>query len=45
LSITVENTTRSIIVRGYKDDLDIVDAVVKEIDVRTKTSFDRSIRS
>ena len=36
LSITVENTTRSIIVRGYKDDLDIVDAVVKEIDVRTK---------
>lgn len=35
LSITVEDTTRSIIVRGYKKDLDIVDAVVKEIDVRT----------
>src|SRR5210317_848176 len=36
LSITVENTTRSIIVRGYKEDLDIIDAVVREIDVRTK---------
>jgi len=36
LSITVESTTRSIIVRGYQKDLDIVDAVVKEIDVRTK---------
>ena len=36
LSITVESTTRSIIVRGYKDDLDIVAAVVKEIDIRTK---------
>ena len=36
LSITIEDTTRSIIVRGYKKDLDIVAAVVKEIDVRTK---------
>jgi type IV pilus assembly protein PilQ len=36
LSITVESTTRSIIVRGYKNDLDIVAAVVKEIDIRTK---------
>jgi type IV pilus assembly protein PilQ len=36
LSITIESTTRSIIVRGYQKDLDIVDAVVKEIDVRTK---------
>ena len=35
ISITVEGTTRSIIVRGYKKDLDIVDAVVKEIDIRT----------
>ena len=32
----MESTTRSIIVRGYQKDLDIVDAVVKEIDVRTK---------
>ena len=36
LSITVESTTRSIIARGYKKDLDIVDAVVQNIDVRTK---------
>ncbi len=36
LSITIESTTRSIIVRGYQKDIDIVDAVVKEIDVRTK---------
>ena len=36
LKITVENTTRSIIVRGRKADLDVVDKVVKEIDVRTK---------
>ena len=36
LSITVENTTRSIIVRGYEEDLDIIDAVIKEIDVRTR---------
>lgn len=36
LSITVENTTRSIIVRGYEEDLDIIDAVIKEIDIRTR---------
>ena len=36
LNITVEETTRSIIVRGIKKDLDVVDAVIKEIDVRTK---------
>ena len=36
LKITVENTTRSIIVRGRKADLDVVDKVLKEIDVRTK---------
>ena len=36
LSITVESTTRSIIVRGYQKDINIVDAVIREIDVRTK---------
>jgi type IV pilus assembly protein PilQ len=36
LKITVENTTRSVIVRGRKADLDVVDKVIKEIDVRTK---------
>ena len=36
LSITVESTTRSIIVRGYQKDIDIVDAVIREIDIRTK---------
>jgi len=36
LSITVEGTTRSIIVRGHKPDLDIIDAVIREIDVKTK---------
>jgi len=36
LSITVEDTTRSIIVRGHKPDLDTIDAVIKEIDVKTK---------
>ena len=36
LKITVEDTTRSIIVRGQKEDLDIIDAVIKEIDVKTK---------
>ena len=35
LSITVESTTRSIIVRGRKPDLDVIDAVLKEIDVKT----------
>jgi len=36
LSITAENTTRSIIVRGHKPDLDVIDSVLKEIDVKTK---------
>ena len=36
LSITIEDTTRSIIVRGHEEDLDVIDAVVQEIDVRTK---------
>jgi type IV pilus assembly protein PilQ len=36
VTITEENTTRSIIVRGYKPDLDIIDAVIREIDVKTK---------
>ena len=36
LSITIESTTRSIIVRGFQKDLDIVDAVIREIDIRTK---------
>jgi len=35
LSITEENMTRSIIVRGRKPDLDVIDAVLKEIDVKT----------
>tara|TARA_Y100000590_G_scaffold214331_1_gene242962 strand:- start:363 stop:1913 length:1551 start_codon:yes stop_codon:yes gene_type:complete len=36
LKITVENTTRSIIVRGHKPDLDVIDAVIREIDIKTK---------
>ena len=36
LKITIEGTTRSIIVRGHKEDLDVIDAVIKEIDVKTK---------
>ncbi len=36
LKITIEDTTRSIIVRGHKEDLDVIDAVIKEIDVKTK---------
>ena len=36
LSITVEDTTRSIIVRGHAPDLDTIDAVIREIDVKTK---------
>ena len=36
LKITVENTTRSIIVRGHEPDLDVIDAVIKAIDVKTK---------
>jgi len=36
LKITVENTTRSIIVRGHEPDLDVIDAVIRAIDVKTK---------
>jgi len=36
IQITEEVTTRSIIVRGKEKDLDVVDKVMKEIDVRTK---------
>ena len=36
IQITEEQTTRSIIVRGKEKDLDVVDKVIKEIDVRTK---------
>ena len=36
IQITEETTTRSIIVRGKEKDLDVVDKVIKEIDVRTK---------
>ena len=34
--ITEEKTTRSIIVRGKEKDLDVVDKIIKEIDIRTK---------
>ena len=36
IQITEEVTTRSIIVRGKDKDLDVVDKVIKEIDIRTK---------
>lgn len=36
VTITEETTTRSLIVRGRKPDLDVIDAVLKEIDVRTQ---------
>ncbi|MBD1140619.1 type IV pilus secretin PilQ [Pelagibacterales bacterium SAG-MED39] len=36
IQITEENMTRSIIVRGRKPDLDVIDAVLKEIDVKTQ---------
>ena len=36
IQITEEQTTRSVIVRGKEKDLDVVDKVIKEIDVRTK---------
>ena len=36
ISITEEKTTRSIIVRGKEKDLDVVDKIIREIDVRTK---------
>ena len=36
IQVTEEKTTRSIIVRGKSKDLDVVDKVIREIDVRTK---------
>ena len=36
IQVTEEPTTRSIIVRGKEKDLDVVDKVIREIDVRTK---------
>ena len=36
IQITEEITTRSIIVRGKSEDLDVVDKIISEIDVRTK---------
>jgi len=36
VQITQEKTTRSIIVRGKEKDLDVVDKIIREIDVRTK---------
>ena len=36
IQVTEEITTRSIIVRGKEKDLDVVDKVIKEIDIRTK---------
>ena len=36
INITVEDTTRSIIVRGSATDIDTIDAVIKAIDVKTK---------
>ncbi len=36
IQITEEITTRSIIVRGKSEDLDVVDKIIGEIDVRTK---------
>ena len=36
IQITEEITTRSIIVRGREKDLDVVDKVISEIDIRTK---------
>ena len=36
IQITEETTTRSIIVRGKSEDLDVVDKIIREIDVRTK---------
>ena len=35
LKITVDETTRAIIVRGHKPDLDTIDAIIQEIDVKT----------
>ena len=36
IQVTEEKTTRSIIVRGKEKDLDVVDKVIREIDVRTR---------
>ena len=36
VKITEETTTRSIIVRGKEKDIDFVDKIIKEIDIRTK---------
>ena len=36
IQVTEEQTTRSIIVRGKEKDLDVVDKVIREIDVRTR---------
>ena len=36
IQVTEEHTTRSIIVRGKEKDLDVVDKVIREIDVRTQ---------
>ena len=36
IQITEESMTRSIIVRGRKADLDVIDAVLKEIDIKTQ---------
>jgi type IV pilus assembly protein PilQ len=36
IQVTEEKTTRSIIVRGKEKDLDVVDKLMKEIDIRTK---------
>jgi len=36
IQITEEITTRSIIVRGKEKDLDVVDKIIREIDIRTK---------
>ena len=36
IQVTEEKTTRSVIVRGKEKDLDVVDKVIREIDVRTK---------
>ena len=36
LKITVEKTTRSIIVRGHEPDLDVIDKVIQKIDIKTK---------
>ena len=36
IQVTEEKTTRSVIVRGKEKDLDVVDKLMKEIDIRTK---------